>query len=105
MTPSPWHLDGVTLAAILGMTVATYLCRAGGYWLFRQITPTPFIRRVLVYVPGTLFVGYVAPALVDGGLQQWMGALATLVVMVWFRSLPWSIVAGTAAAWAVWQFG
>ena len=29
------------LVAILGMALATYACRGGGYWLFRQIRPTP----------------------------------------------------------------
>jgi uncharacterized membrane protein len=99
-----WHLDGATVAAILGMAAATYLCRGGGYWLFRRITPTPFLRRVLAHVPGTLFVGYLIPALLAGGRQQWAGAAVTLAVMVWRRSLAWAILAGTAAAWAVWQF-
>jgi uncharacterized membrane protein len=87
------------------MAATTFLCRGGGYWLFRQITPTPFLRRVLFYLPGTLFIAYVAPALAEGGAQQWAGAVATLAVMVVLRSLPAAVVAGTAAAWIVWQFG
>jgi uncharacterized membrane protein len=102
--PGLWHLEGATVAAILGMAAATYLCRAGGYWLFRRVTPGPLLRRMLAHVPGTLFVAYVVPTLLAGGRQQWVGAAATLAVMLRLRSLPWAIVAGTAAAWVTWHF-
>lgn len=95
-------LDSRTLLAILGMAVATYLCRGGGYWLFRRLRPPPLVRAMLSYVPGTLFVSYVAPALAQGGPQQWAGAAATVLVMAATRNLSLAILGGTAAAWAVW---
>ncbi len=94
-------MDPATLLAIIGMALATYACRAGGYWLFRQITPTPFIRSVLGYIPGTLFVSFVIPSLVNGGLQTTVGAAATLVTMILTRTLGLAMLAGTAAAWVV----
>ncbi len=97
-----WALDPWILAAILGMTATTYLCRAGGYWLFRQIRPTPLLRAILAYIPGTLFVSYVAPALVGGGLQQWVGGAATVALALATRSFAGAIFGGTAAAWLVW---
>jgi uncharacterized membrane protein len=100
-----WSLDPWTLAAILGMTVATYVCRGGGYWLFSKIRPTPLLRAVLAYIPGTLFVSYVAPGLAAGGVQQWVGAAATLALMMWTRSFAGAIFGGTAAAWVVWSLG
>ena len=96
------RFDPATVAAILGMAAATYLCRAGGYWLFRQITPGPLLRAVLSYVPGTLFVSFVVPALVAGRPHIWVGAAATVAMMLWARSLAWAILGGTAAAWLVW---
>ncbi len=39
----------------------------GGYWLFRQLRPSPALRVMLAYLPRTLFVSYVVPALVGGG--------------------------------------
>ncbi|HWK46048.1 MAG TPA: AzlD domain-containing protein [Stellaceae bacterium] len=105
MTGLTLGIDAPTLAVIIGMALATYACRAGGYWLFRQIRPTPFMRTLLGYVPGTLFAAYVVPALVRGGLQQWVGAAAAVAAMLAMRSLSAAIFAGTAAAWAVWQFG
>jgi uncharacterized membrane protein len=102
---SGWALDPWTLAAIAAMAAATYLCRAGGYWLFRQIRPTPLLRALLAYIPGTLFVSYVAPALATGGVQQWVGAAATLAVMLATRNFAGAIFGGTAAAWVVWAVG
>lgn len=94
-------IDRDTLLVIIGMAVGTYACRGGGYWLFRQIRPSPFMRDVLGYLPGTLFAGYVAPALLDGGPQQWVGAAVTLAAMITTRNFALAIVAGTAAAWLV----
>jgi uncharacterized membrane protein len=95
-------LDGDTLLAILGMAVGTYACRAGGYWLFRQIRPTPFIRGLLEYLPGTLFVSYVVPGLLAGGLQQWLAGAATAAVIAFTRNFALAIAAGAATAWLVW---
>lgn len=86
------------------MALATYACRAGGYFVFRAISPPPWLRAMLGYVPGTLFVSYVVPALAAGGLQPWVGAAATAVAMVASKNLSVAIVAGTAAAWAVWAW-
>jgi uncharacterized membrane protein len=100
--PGLWTLHAATAASIVAMTVATYACRGGGYWLFRRVRPTPLVRAVLAYVPGTLFVSYVAPALAGGGLQQWVGAAATLAAMVATGNFAVAIFGGTAAAWLVW---
>lgn len=98
MTLDPW-----VLAAICAMALATYLTRAGGYWLFRVVKPPPVVRAMLGYIPGTLFVSYVVPALVVGGVQQWVGAAATIAVMAATRNLALAILGGTAAAAAVWM--
>ncbi len=87
------------------MAVATFVTRAGGYLLFRVFTPPPLVRSMLGYIPGTLFVSYVAPALAVGGLQQWVGALATAAVMLATRNLALAILGGTVAASLVWAAG
>ena len=81
-------LDPWTAAAILGMAAVTYACRAGGYWLFRQITPGPMLRAVLSYIPGTLFVSFVVPALLAGRAHTAVGTVATLAAAAW---LAWSL--------------
>lgn len=100
MTFDPW-----VLATIFGMAMATYATRAGGYLLFRVFRMPPLIRAALTYVPGALFISYVAPALANGGVQQWVGAVATVALMVGTRSLGAAILGGVAAAWLVWSFG
>ena len=94
--------DPYVLAAIAAMALVTYTTRAGGYLLFRTFRPSRGMRAMLGYIPGTLFVSYVVPALAAGGAQQWAGAAATLAVMLATRSMSLAILAGTGAAWAVW---
>lgn len=95
-------LDPWVLMAILAMAIATYATRAGGYLLFRAVRPPPIVRDALSYVPGALFVSYVAPALADGGVQQWVGAAVTAGLMLATRQLAVAIIGGTAAAAVVW---
>jgi uncharacterized membrane protein len=95
-------IEASNLAAILGMAAATLACRAGGYFLFRALRPTPFLRAMLGYVPGTLFVGYVAPALAAGGVKEWLGAGVTLLTVRLSGNIALGIIAGTASAWLVW---
>lgn len=98
-------LDPWVLIAIIGMSAATFLTRAGGYLVFRAFRPPRLLREMLGYIPGALFVSYVVPALAAGGLQQWVGALATLVLMLATRKMSIAILGGTAAAWLVWALG
>lgn len=88
--------------AILAMAAATYLTRAGGYLLFRAMRPKETVRAALGYIPGALFVAYVAPALGSGGWPEWVGAAATVGAMLATRQMSAGILAGTAAAWLVW---
>lgn len=90
------------LLAIAAMTVATYATRAGGYVLFRAIRPNATVRAALGYIPGALFVAYVAPALAAGSWPEWTGAAATIAVMLVTRQMSAAIVLGTAVAWLVW---
>ena len=98
-------LDPLVLLTIIGMALATYATRAGGYLLFRAFPTPPLLRAALAYVPGALFISYVVPALAAGGRQQWIGAAATVAIMAATRSLATAILGGTAAAWAVWTLG
>jgi uncharacterized membrane protein len=88
--------------ALTGMTVATYGCRAGGYWLFRRIPPKPWLRDLLGYVPGTLFIGYVVPGIIAGGWPDIAGAAATILAMAASGNFAAAIAAGAAVAWGVW---
>ena len=99
MTLDPW-----VLLAILAMSAATYATRAGGYLLFRLIRPSAAMRALLGYIPGTLFISYVTPALLAGRLPEWLGSAAAIGIMVLTRQMSAAILGGTAAAWMVWAW-
>jgi uncharacterized membrane protein len=84
------------------MMAVTYACRGGGYWVFRQFRPTPFVRGMLEYLPGSLFVAYITPGLLAGAWWQWVAAVATLGAMVMTRNFAWAIAAGAATSWLCW---
>lgn len=94
-------VDPYTLAAILGMAIATFACRAAGYVVLRRVQPGPFLRAFLGHIPGTLFVAFAAPAVVRAGWAGVAGGAATLIVMRLTRSTPAALLAGVAAFWAV----
>jgi uncharacterized membrane protein len=87
------------LAAILGMALATYLCRAGGYAILRATRPPAFVTAMLQHLPGCIFIAFLAPALVDGGWAAWAAAGATIGVQAALRRLVLSILAGVATLW------
>lgn len=99
MTLDPW-----VLLAIVGMSLATYATRAGGYFLFRAMRPSQSVRAMLGYIPGTLFMAYVAPALAQGRWPEWIGAVATVAIMIGTRQMSAAILGGTAVAWLVWAW-
>jgi len=87
------------LLAILGMALATYLCRAGGYALFRALRPPRFVEVALQHLPGPIFMAYVAPALAAQGAKGFLAAAAVVAVQAATRNLAASIGAGVAAIW------
>lgn len=88
------------LLAILGMAVATYLCRAGGYALFRALRPPRAVEVALQHLPGPIFVAYVAPALAAQGLKGLVAALAVVLAQALTRNLAVAIGTGVAVMWA-----
>ena len=48
-------------AAILGMAVATYLCRASGVVLMSRVSITPRIHRALRALPGSIVLSAILP--------------------------------------------
>lgn len=89
------------LLAILGMALATYLCRAGGYALFRAFRPPRFVEVMLQHLPGPIFVAYVAPALAGQGVKGFLAAAAVVMAQVVTGSLAAAIAVGVAAIWAL----
>lgn len=89
------------LAAILGMALATYALRAGGYAILRASRPTRFVQSMLAFLPGCIFAAFVAPALFAGGPRQWIAAAGVAALMAATRSYADAILGGVAALWAL----
>lgn len=89
------------LAAILGMALATYLCRAGGYALLRATRPPRFVEAMLHHLPGCIFLAFLAPTLASGGPAAFVAAGATIATQAAFGRLALSILAGVAALWLI----
>lgn len=87
------------LLTILGMALATYLCRAGGYALFRAFRPPRFVEVALQHLPGPIFMAYVAPALAAQGVKGFVAAAAVVAAQALTRNLAVAIGAGVGAMW------
>lgn len=89
------------LLAILGMALATYLCRAGGYALFRALRPPRYVEVTLQHLPGPIFMAYVAPALAMQGAKGFAAAALVVAVQAATRNLAAAIGAGVGAMWVL----
>jgi branched-subunit amino acid transport protein len=93
-------IRGDVLLAILLIALVSFVCRAGGYAILRNIRPPAFVEAMLHHLPGALFAAYVTPSLVAGGGPAWIGALVVIAMQIATRNLGLAIVAGVAAVWA-----
>ncbi len=69
------------LAAIAGMAVASYLCRAGGFWAMGFVPLTPRVRAWLESIPIAVLAAVLAPAVRHAGPAEAAGFLVALVTM------------------------
>lgn len=92
--PADWGF----LAAVLAMGVATYLLRAGGFWLMGHVPLTAHLRRMLEALPGSIVTATVLPIALKGGPAAMLGVAAAVAVMIVRRSELLAVLAGMAAA-------
>lgn len=92
------QISGPALAAIIGMAVATYVTRAGGFWLMEYVTITPRIERFLRHMANGVLIAIITAAAMNGDLPMWIGLGAVLVVMLLFRRSMTAILVGVAIA-------
>jgi uncharacterized membrane protein len=69
------------LPALLALAIASFVCRAGGFWLMRFVTATPRLKAALAAAPLAVMIGIVAPAAVRGEWPEWLGLGVIAVVM------------------------
>ncbi|PZN93331.1 MAG: branched-chain amino acid ABC transporter [Hyphomicrobiales bacterium] len=82
------------ILAILGMALATYLCRIAGVVMMSFIPLTPHVRRGLAALPGSIIAATVLPLIERLGLAAAIALLAAIGSMVLRRSELLALVVG-----------
>jgi uncharacterized membrane protein len=75
-------LSAGSLAAILAMALASYLCRVLGVWLMAHVPLTTPVKRGLAALPGSIIVAIIAPLVVRGGPSALAALGAALISML-----------------------
>ena len=69
------------LPLLVAVTLASFACRAGGFWLMRFVNVTPRVQSALKAAPLAVMVGIIVPAALRGALPEWLGLVVAAVVM------------------------
>ena len=94
--------DWAIALAITGMSAATYLTRAGGFWLMHLVRVTKRVERLLRVLAGSVFVAIATGGAVKGDSASWVAIGAAMAAMVIGRNAVAAILAGVLAA-ALWR--
>lgn len=71
---------------LLALGLATYACRAAGYWLMGLVQATPRVEAAMKAAPLAVMIGIVAPAALRGSIPEAAGLAATVAIMAWRRN-------------------
>lgn len=69
------------LPLLLALALASFACRAGGFWLMRFVNVTPRVQSALSAAPLAVMIGIVAPVAAKGNLPEIAGLMVTGLVM------------------------
>ena len=84
--------DFLLLLCVLAL--ASYACRAVGFWIMLFVTITPRVKAALRAAPIAVMVGVVLPTAIHGGVAEWCGLVVVAVAMRWSRSDLVAMLAG-----------
>jgi uncharacterized membrane protein len=91
------------LYVIIGMAAVTFAIRMGGLLVANRLPTTGFVAAWLRHVPGAVLAALVAPAVLAGGVAEWLAAAATALIFVATRNLFAAMAGGVAAVWLLRQ--
>lgn len=80
-------VDPLVFLTILGMAIATYLTRAGGFWLMSRFKPSKRLERGLRAIPAAILISIVAPSAITNGLPDIAAVIATAIA-AWRTKSP-----------------
>jgi uncharacterized membrane protein len=96
--PTEWAIAAV----LAGTCVATYLTRAGGFWLMSYVPVTQRVERLLRHLASSVFVAIVVGGAAKGDPAATVATAVSMPVMALTRKSPLAMAAGVAAA-ALWR--
>ena len=94
-------LDPTVVAVILAMAVVTYGTKSVGHWVVGQVDLSDRVEAGIDVLPGAVVVAFVAPALAEGGVAEWLAAAVTVAVARKTGNLLASLAVGVGVVLAV----
>jgi uncharacterized membrane protein len=82
---------------LLALTLASFACRAAGFWLMRFVTMTPRLAAAQRAAPLCVMVGLVVPTAMQGRLAESVGLAAVILIARLTGSDLTAALAGVAA--------
>jgi len=96
------HPETQALLAVAGMAIATFITRAGGFWLMRWVPMTPVLEAFLRGMAGSVVVAIIVPQAMKGDWPARAAIAASLVTMIATRQPIAAMLVGIAVA-ATWR--
>ena len=84
------------LVVVLGMSIATYSTKAGGFWALDRIEPSESVREALDALPGGIIIAILTVRLLNGGPIEWAAGLVVVLVVHRTDSVLLAMAAGVA---------
>lgn len=97
-------VDSAVLVTIIGIAVATFVTKAGGYWLIQRVDVSPRLEAGLSALPGAILISLIAPRLMGGGVAEWASAGVVFVIAVRTGNILLAILGGVGTVLAVRAF-
>lgn len=88
------NLSLTALAVVFGMSVTTYVTKAGGFWLLDRIELSDSTREALDALPGGIIIAILSVRLLNGGPPEWGAGLVVVAVAHRTDSVLLAMVAG-----------
>lgn len=82
------------LGVVFGMSVVTYVTKAGGFWALDRVELSESVRDALDALPGGILVSILVIQLLEGGPNEWIAGIAVLVVAHRTESVLLAMVVG-----------
>lgn len=98
---SELSLSPAVVAVIVGMTLATYVTKAGGFWVLTRLSVSDRVEAGLDVLPGAIIVSILGPELLAAGPAEWGAGAVVLVVMVRTENVLLALLGGLAAVLAL----